>query len=221
MSTINHNKVALGFLIDRSASMETMDTSRTAHSINRFIKDQIATEKEIIVYGATFNSRYELFADGISAQDVNITEKDIMPDGTTALYDGIGNIISDVEERLLRMDERPGKIIIIILTDGEENSSKFTDRAAVNDMIENQKMIHNWEFVFLAANQDAIMSGGSVGINRDSSCTYDYSPAGMTNVLRTLSSAVTRTLSGDSENIIFTDEDRTINRPVDNIYMSI
>ena len=36
-------------------------------------------------------------------------------------------------------------------------------------------MIHNWEFVFLAANQDAIMSGGSVGINRESSCTYDYS----------------------------------------------
>lgn len=221
MSVINDNKVVLGFLIDRSASMENMDTSKTAESINKFIKDQIATEKEIIVYGATFNSRYELFADGINAQNVNITESDIMPEGTTALYDGIGNIISDVGERLLVMDERPEKVIIIILTDGEENSSKFTDKAAVNDMIEYQKINHNWEFVFLAANQDAIMSGGSVGIGRESSCTYDYSPAGMTNVLRTLSSAVTRTLSGDSENIIFTDEDRAINRPVDNVYMSI
>ena len=52
----------------------------------------------------------------------------------------------------------------MIVTDGQENSSKEFTRAKIREMIKHQQSAYNWQFTFLAANQDAFAEGASLGI---------------------------------------------------------
>ena len=212
--SLNQDKVALGLLIDSSYSMSSMDTEETISSLNKAVKDQIETGKEVLVYGGKFDNTYNLFLDGSKAQDVNITETDIKPQGMTALLDGIKYFINDVGYRLKNMEDRPGSVIIIILTDGEENASQNTTREEVVKMISHQKEKYNWNFVFLAANQDAIETGANLGIDRDASCDFHYSAQGMSNVMRTVSNAIQHTISGLTPQVQFDDNDRIFSQCV-------
>jgi hypothetical protein len=214
--TLNQEKVALGLLIDSSYSMTSMDTGETISSLNQAVKDQLDTEKEVLVYGGKFDNTYNLFLDGLQAKDVNITEQDIIPSGMTALLDGIKFFINDVGSRLENMQDRPGSVIIIILTDGEENASQSTSREEVMKMISHQKEKYNWNFVFLAANQDAIETGATLGIDPDSTCDFHYSPQGMSNVMRTVSNAITHTISGLTPQVQFDNNDRIYSQCIDN-----
>lgn len=215
MTTLNTEKVALGLLIDSSYSMSTMDTKETVSSLNQSVKDQIDTGKEVLVYGGKFNNTYKLFLDGEKAENVNITEQHITPHGMTALLDGIKYFVKDVGCRLQKMQDRPGSVIIIILTDGEENCSQNATREEVMNMIKHQKEKYNWNFVFLAANQDAIETGVKLGIDRDASCDFHYSSQGMSNVMRTVSSAITHTISGLTPQVQFNEEDRLFSQCLD------
>jgi len=86
----------------------------------------------------------------------NLTYETYQPDGSTALYDAIGCTIQAYKKEMFN--------ILVILTDGEENSSKIFDRAdtkkMIDDMVENQK----WQVQYLGANQDAFSVAGSIGI---------------------------------------------------------
>ena len=215
MTTLNSNKVALGLLIDSSYSMSSMDTTETVSSLNVSIKDQIDTGKEVLVYAAKFDNSYNLFLDGEKAENVNITEENIMPQGMTALLDGIKYFITDIGCRLEKMQDRPGSVIIIILTDGEENCSQNATREEVMNMITHQKEKYNWNFVFLAANQDAIETGANLGIDSDATCDFHYSSQGMSNVMRTVSNAVTHTISGLTPQVQFNESDRIFSQCLD------
>ena len=62
---------------------------------------------------------------------------------------------------------------VVILTDGEENSSKKYTRAHINDLISDRRN-KGWEFVFLAANQDAITTGKEMGIPPEAALSLEY-----------------------------------------------
>jgi hypothetical protein len=68
---------------------------------------------------------------------------------------------------------RPSKTIMVVATDGEENSSVQTKLATVKEMIESKQEHEQWEMVFLGANQDAVMEGTNLGFRADSSMTFD------------------------------------------------
>jgi len=86
----------------------------------------------------------------------NLTYKTYQPGGSTALFDAIGCTIQAYKKEMFN--------ILVILTDGEENSSRLFDQAdtkkMMDDMIENQK----WQVQYLGANQDAFSVAGSIGI---------------------------------------------------------
>jgi len=88
------------------------------------------------------------------------------PRGNTALLDAIGQTLNTVGARLSKTPEaeRPGKVIVVILTDGMENASKEFSAARVKEMITEQHGKYSWEFVYLGANQDAFKVGNSYGI---------------------------------------------------------
>lgn len=197
----------IGVLADASSSMADMGTQETTSSLNNTIREQSQTGK-VTFYGAKFSDKYTLFADGIDAKVVNITEEDIFPDGMTALYDGIRYFIRDVGKRVSTMSPQPKKVIIIILTDGHENCSQKTTRDHVRTLIKNQEETYNWEFIFLGANQDAIEVGTSMGISANASCTYRFSSRGMENVMRNVSNAVNRSRNGETPNVCFEDSER-------------
>lgn len=104
-----------------------------------------------------------------------------MPRGMTALLDAIGRTIDDVGRRLAATEEarRPVKVIVAMLTDGMENASKDYTNARISEMIGHQKEKYGWEFIFLAANQDAIATARSMSISAEDAISYDASPAGV------------------------------------------
>ena len=66
--------------------------------------------------------------------------------------------------------------MIVIITDGQENSSKKYTKAHINDLISDRRA-RDWEFVFLAANQDAIETGQSYGIAPESALSFNQQDA--------------------------------------------
>jgi hypothetical protein len=109
-----------------------------------------------------------------------ILGESFVPRGSTALLDAIGKTIEE-----LKTDR---DVVFVIITDGEENSSKTYKRKAINTMIENLQKEEDWKFLFLAANQDAIKSGSSLGIKADNSITYAATADGAYNIFSTVSS---------------------------------
>lgn len=89
-----------------------------------------------------------------------------MPIGGTALYDAVGKSINYAGAQLNDMpnEDKPDKVIVVILTDGQENASHEFSREKVAEMIKHQKDVYSWEFIFLAANQDAFAVGGALNI---------------------------------------------------------
>lgn len=207
-ATLNENKVALGFVIDRSGSMNSMNPTEICGSLNNVIKDQVATDKEVLIWFSTFDDKYEMVHRNCNATNITITRDQIEPRGLTALYDAMKNTINTVGTDLAAMTDRPSKVIMVILTDGEENCSKNATQSEVMDMVKEQQEKYSWEFMFLGANQDAIGNGASLGIGRDASCDFDYSNLGCEAVLRTASNAINRTISGQTPRIEFTEEER-------------
>jgi hypothetical protein len=103
----------------------------------------------------------------------DVTADMINPRGGTALLDAIGSVIFPSS---FSFGARPTKIVVIV-TDGFENSSRRFTREQINHGIEDRKR-EGWVFIFLAANQDAIATGGALGVSRDMSCTFGATPAG-------------------------------------------
>ena len=90
------------------------------------------------------------------------------------MIDAIGRTlhkISNVQKNTAK-DYRASKVMFVIITDGEENSSREYNADAVKAMIEEHKERHSWEFVFLGANIDAVSTAGKFGIRTNRAVDY-------------------------------------------------
>src|SRR5437763_7510428 len=69
-------------------------------------------------------------------------------------------------------EERPGTVIVAIVTDGLENASKEWQGFQVKELVEQQQRDYSWVFTYLGANQDAISVAHHIGINPSAALTY-------------------------------------------------
>jgi hypothetical protein len=135
-----------------------------------------------------------------------------MPRGGTALLDAVGRAINETGERLARMPEedRPGLVIFVVMTDGEENSSKEFSKARIKEMIQHQQEVYNWHFTFLGANQDAFAEAGGMGI--DATGVAVFSPHRIAGTYKALGAKVSRmrTQQREGETVVneFTETER-------------
>jgi hypothetical protein len=113
------------------------------------------------------------------------------PRGGTALLDAIGKTIEE-----LKTDR---DVVFVIITDGEENQSRTYKKEAINKMIESLTEEEGWKFLFLAANQDAIRTGGGLGIKASNSITYSADYDGATNVFASVSSNMSKYRNSKAE----------------------
>jgi hypothetical protein len=184
----------IGVLIDRSGSMQTLKPEIISKELTQFIKDQKGGK--VTVTAARFDDIYEVFIQNKTASEVEFTAKDIEPRNTTALYESLCRIIDDVGNELSNMTTtRPGKVIIVVLTDGEENSSKGIyagegGRKILFDKITHQKEVYNWLFFFMGTNIDALKTGKNIGISPSTCINFDNNAAFCGQALRTASTQV-------------------------------
>jgi hypothetical protein len=110
------------------------------------------------------------------------------------------------------MDEtqRPGLVVVVIVTDGEENHSREFKRPQIRQMIEHQQSAYRWQFTFLAANQDAFAEGASLGISRDGIAQYanDEVQGGYNVAAQKISRMRKAASAGETIDNRFTDEER-------------
>jgi hypothetical protein len=107
----------------------------------------------------------------------------------TALLDAMGRTIDDLGRTLAALpeNERPGKVLIVTMTDGLENQSKTYNLQQIADLIQRQREVYKWEFQFLAANQDAIATASKFNIPATQAISYAPSAAGTRNVMASAS----------------------------------
>ena len=173
-------KTEIAFILDRSGSMESM-TSAAISGFNEFLKAQQATVDD---HGRPIPSTFTLILFDHEYLPIHnrapihtaepLTLETYQPRGNTALLDAIGRTIDYIGSELAATPEpeRPSKVIIAILTDGEENSSQHFTMADINQRITHQTEKYQWEFLFLAANQDAIATAANIGIGAHNSATF-------------------------------------------------
>lgn len=177
---MNHNLTEIIFLIDRSGSMGGLERE-TIGGFNAFIEIQRKLKGKTVVTGVLFDDQYEIIWNGIEAEKVRLTEEEYYVRGCTALLDAVGKTILDVGYRFSNTneDEKPGKVIFVVTTDGFENASREFTNEKVKELIKHQQEKYSWEFIFLGANIDAEREADNLGIHRKNAFSFEASQAGV------------------------------------------
>jgi len=206
-------------ILDSSGSMSSI-MGDSIGGFNNFLKEQRELPDEATITVALFDSHrnYQLLYDNVDIKEVkDITSKDWYPRGLTALYDAIGKTINADKARLARLgDEAPSKVLVCVVTDGLENDSKEYQISDIKKLIKGCEK-QDWNFIYLAANQDAFDVGSGFGISGSNTYTYTATSAGVADMSATLNNAsvMYRSMSSTddnfkvaSKNLIGDDEDK-------------
>lgn len=190
---MNKDLTEIIFLLDRSGSMAGLEKD-TIGGYNSFLSRQAGLEGETIVTTVLFDDKYEIVGSGLNAKNVKLTESEYFVRGTTALLDAVGKTIVDVGCRLAKTEEqqRPGKIIFVITTDGMENASKEFTYEKVQNLIRHQQEKYSWEFIFMGANMDAAEEAGNLGIDEKHAYSFEASSLGMERMYEMATEAVSK-----------------------------
>jgi hypothetical protein len=159
------------FLLDRSGSMQSIK-SDIEGGFAAFVEEQRRATGECRATLAQFDDVYELVYADRPISDV--PPLDLQPRNMTALHDAMGRMITDAGQKLEAMeaDERPGTVIVAIMTDGMENASKEWTGASIKSLVSQQSNVWGWTFMYMGADQDAVEVGESLGIARGHAVTY-------------------------------------------------
>ena len=178
------------FIIDKSGSMSNL-AGDTIGGFNGFIAGQKALDGKATLTTVLFDTHWHTLHNGIDIHEVKpLTDTDYVAYGGTAMLDAIGETINKVQDRHDSLGaEKPEKVIFVITTDGEENSSRKFKKSDIEKMIKHQTNGHGWEFMFLGANMDAVKEAADLGISYDRAVTYDYSNVGTKAVYDTVLTA--------------------------------
>lgn len=197
---MKENYTDITIILDASGSMHSLRDD-VIGSINRFVEEQKKVPGTATLAIVPFNTWAPLPVPFDIRSFRLYTRYTYQPQGGTALLDALGQTINAVGVRLNAKAEaeRPSKVIVAVITDGEENSSRLYSRDGVFAMIERQRTVYSWDVLFLAANQDAILAGAEYGIPMTASINYAATGAGYSAAIGAFSASVTRSrLTGDA-----------------------
>jgi len=156
-------------VVDRSGSMGSIRADAEG-GLNAFIEEQKKVENGANLTLVEFDNDYNVIYESVDISSVEPYA--LIPRGGTALLDAIGQAVNSVPET-------EGKKIVVVVTDGGENSSREYTNESINALI-TEKQDQGWEFIFLAANQDAIATARSYGIDTANAINFAASAAGAT-----------------------------------------
>lgn len=189
------NFTSINVIIDQSGSMAPLSKD-TIGGFNKFLAEQKDVPGDAELTLCLFSTDYRLVHDCVKLSNVpELNEQTYRPGGGTALLDAVGATIDNVGKKLANTseEERPSKIIFLIITDGDENSSKvYHELDRVKNMVSHQRDKYKWEFVFMGANIDAVSAGTSLGVSAQNSVNYIASAAGTASLYKGVSKSMTR-----------------------------
>ena len=172
---IKNGITELVFILDKSGSMSGMEKD-TIGGFNSMIEKQKGDNTRVLVSTVMFSNCSHVIHDRVSLEEIKpLTEKDYVAGGMTALLDAIGGAIHHIGNvhKYARREDVPEHTIFIITTDGMENASREYSSQRIKEMIKRQEEKHGWEFLFVAANIDAVETAEHIGIRKERAANYD------------------------------------------------
>lgn len=165
---MKRNYTHLILVLDESSSMWGL-TKATIEGVNGLVTKQKSEPGDFTTAVYKFSSSV---SEVTTFQELN--QMNYRPNGSTALLDAMGIAISSEGRKLAELpeSERPDKVVVVVVTDGEENTSQTYKIDQIKSMVTLQQNAYNWQFVFLGANIDAFATGGSYGFTAKSTMQY-------------------------------------------------
>ena len=207
------NWVHIAVLIDRSGSMQSMDTSELAGAATTLIKEQQdKPDSKVTATVANFDNQFEIIKRNHDAKDLVISASDIEPRGMTALSPSLGRMITLVDMDITQLtEEKPGTVVFILLSDGEQTCDHLDNRdteldapfeggngyKAVAELVQKKEKESGWKFFMMGTNFDAIKEGPRYGFTPQTCINYSNTTDGGTAALRSTSQAVRRFRNDD------------------------
>ncbi len=168
-------------ILDRSGSMIDC-VNETISGFNeqiQMIKDlQIRhSDQQFYISLTTFNNLLDHTYQECKVEDMKELDKNsYIPNGGTALLDAIGESVMNLKARKgNEFDRDEATAVVVILTDGQENSSRIFKLEAIRNMIRELEAGSNWMFSFMGATVDAIEVASSMNIRRQNSAQFNKS----------------------------------------------
>lgn len=191
-------------IVDRSGSMYA-SAERMTEALNEYFMSQDIEGQRCFVDYVQFDTDIETVFEDTKASRARAR---IEPRGGTALLDAVGKSVNTFKAKNKKTAKihRPDDILVVIVTDGYENASKEYTYADIQKLVKKLEN-KNWKFVFLGANIDAEKFGGKLGIDRESSLTFNIHNNNAVNATTSALSTYSTTYraTGSAE---FTEEDR-------------
>jgi len=175
-------------VLDASGSMGCIEDDIKG-SFNTFLNKQREEQGKTVFDLFQFSDEVERL---VKSADLALFKDDLMAkytcSGCTALNDAVCIAIDTMGKEFASMpeEERPENVLCVIITDGQENASKEFSTADVKKRIEHQQDIYKWEFLFLAANQDAFESGEVLGVKESNRVNFVQSKHGVADMSITM-----------------------------------
>ena len=193
----------LVFIIDRSGSMSGFEAD-TIGGFNAMIEKQKEKDGFVFVSTVLFDNESEVIHDRVEIREIKpMTREDYEVGGCTALLDAIGGAIHHIGNvhKYARPEDVPAHTIFVITTDGMENASHRYSSAEIKRKIKRQQEKYGWEFLFLAANIDAVETAESIGIRQERAANYRQTKEGVGKSYHAMSEAIMSVRCGCAEDM--------------------
>jgi Mg-chelatase subunit ChlD len=199
-------------ILDRSGSMESIREDIIG-GFNAFVQDQQKQPGTATLTLVQFDTQdsYEIVHQFKPIGAIpTLTRETYVPRSGTPLLDALGRGINDLERAIAGMgkEESPSKVVVVIITDGQENSSQEFSRDQVVKMIKERSDKDDWQFVFLSADMAAIGDAMSYGIQREAALLFDKTREGTVGALASLSAQISGYRTGKKRKMGFDPSDR-------------
>ena len=181
---MKNNITELVFIMDKSGSMHGLEAD-TIGGFNSMIEKQKKLDGKCLVSCVLFDNTSEVIFDREDISSIaQMTDDDYVPGGCTALIDALGGAIRHIGSvhKYIREEDVPEHTIFVIITDGMENASHIYTSDKVKKMVKKKEKESGWEFIYLAANIDAVKTGAVMGFREDRAVNYKASAKGTKNL---------------------------------------
>lgn len=186
------NLTELVFILDKSGSMANLEQD-TIGGFNAMIEKQKKIGGECLVSCVLFDNTQKVLYDRVPLSEVSpMTDKDYCAGGCTALVDALGLAVKHIGNihKYAREEDIPEHTIFVITTDGMENASRIYSSEKVKKMVSKKTEKNGWEFLYLAANIDAVETGAAIGIKSGRTANYKCDEMGTGMLYETVCEAV-------------------------------